>query len=103
MAVFAILTAKGPRWDPAQGIRAQQAWDEHAGFADRLVDEGTIVLGGPIATGEDDSLALLMVRAATETEARAAFDDDPWTTLDIFRIKAVWPWTIWLDAGNPAP
>ena len=100
MAVFAVRTARGPNWDPTQGIRAQQGWDEHARFADRLVDAGTIVLGGPISNGDDEDIALLMVQAANEAEVRAAFADDPWTTLGVFRIKAIWPWTIWLDARH---
>lgn len=98
MAVFAVWTAKGANWDPARGIREQPGWDEHAGYADRLVDAGTIVLGGPIGSGEEEDLALLMVEAATEAEVRTAFADDPWTTLGVFRIKEIWPWTIWLDA-----
>lgn len=97
MAVFAVRTAKGPNWDPTRGIREQRGWDEHATFADGLVDAGIIVLGGPIGSDEDEDIGLVMVEAATEDEVRAAFADDPWTTMGVFRIKAIWPWTLWLD------
>jgi uncharacterized protein YciI len=100
MAVFAVRTAKGPNWDPAHGIREQKGWGEHARFADGLVDAGTIVLGGPISSDNDEDIALLMVEADDEATVRAAFADDPWTTMGVFRIKAIWPWTIWLDARH---
>lgn len=100
MPVFAVRTAKGPNWDPALGIREQQGWDEHARYADGLVDAGIIVIGGPISSDNDEDIALLMARAASEAEVRAAFADDPWTTTGVFRIKAIWPWTIWLDARH---
>ncbi|MFL6141325.1 MAG: YciI family protein [Labedaea sp.] len=98
--MFAVRTAKGPNWDPTREIRTQRGWEQHARFTDRLVDAGTIVLGGPISTGDNEDIALLMVHAATEADVRATFDDDPWTTLGVFRIKAIWPWTIWLDASR---
>ena len=98
MAVFAVRTAKGPNWDPSLGIRRQPGWDEHAQFADTLVAAGTIVLGGPIASGDDEDIALVMVEAPSEEAVHAAFAGDPWTTMGVFRIKAVWPWTIWMDS-----
>jgi uncharacterized protein YciI len=100
MAVFAVWTAKGPNWDPTRGIHEQRGWNQHATFADGLVGAGTIVLGGPIDSDDDEDIALLMVEAANETEIRAAFADDPWTTTGVFRVKAIWPWTIWLDARS---
>jgi hypothetical protein len=96
MAVFAVTTAKGPHWDERRGIRDQQAWEEHAVFADALVDRGVILLGGPIS-GRDEDVALLAVNAADDQELRSIFSDDPWTKNGVFRIKEVRLWTIWLD------
>lgn len=96
MAVFAVRTAKGPRWERARGIREQPGWDEHAAFADRLVQDGVIVVGGPIGSDDEEDIALLMVEAADEDGVRAAFAGDPWTTMEVFRIKEIRPWTIWL-------
>ncbi len=68
MAYFALTTVHGPAWDPSLGIRHQRAWDEHAAFMDGLVEDGFVILGGPIADGER---ALLMVEAADEAEIEA--------------------------------
>ena len=39
---------RGPAWDAARGTREQRAWAEHADFADKLVEDGRELLGGPI-------------------------------------------------------
>jgi uncharacterized protein YciI len=95
-AVFAVTTGRGPNWDDALPIREQEAWTEHAAFADELVERGVIIVGGPIV-GDDDDLALLAVNARDEAELRSIFRDDPWTANGVFRIKEARPWTWWLD------
>jgi len=97
MPVFAVTTAKGPRWDHARGNREQPLWDEHAAFADDLVDRGVVIIGGPIASDDREDIALLAVEAADEDAARAVFDDDPWTAHQVFRVKSVRAWSLWLD------
>jgi uncharacterized protein YciI len=97
MAVFAVTTAKGVNWDHSRDIREQPFWDEHAAFADQLVDRGFVILGGPIASGDAEDIALLAVEAAGESAVYAVFDADPWTVHHVFRVKSVWPWTLWLD------
>jgi uncharacterized protein len=97
MSVFAVTTAKGVNWDHARDIREQPFWDEHAAFADQLVARGFVILGGPIASGDDEDIALLAVEAAGESAVYAVLDADPWTAHQVFRIKSVWPWTLWLD------
>ena len=100
MPVFAVTTAKGVNWDRARGIREQRCWDEHAAFADELVERGVIILGGPIASPDPDDIALLAVTAADEDTLRSIFDADPWTVHQVFRIKDVRPWTLWLDGRS---
>ena len=95
--MFAVVTQKGPNWSHDRGIREQPAWEAHAGFMDRLVERGAIVLGGPIE-GEGDEVALLAVNATDEEELRATFADDPWAQSGILSLKEVHAWTIWLDA-----
>lgn len=102
MPVFAVTTAKGPCWDHERGIREQPFFAEHAAFADDLVDRGTIILGGPIGSGADEDIALLAVEAPDERTLRAVFDADPWIVHGIFRLKQVWPWTVWLDGRSRA-
>jgi hypothetical protein len=97
MAVFAVRTAKGPKWDHARGIREQEAWGEHAAFADGLVDRRVVVLGGPISSDNEDDVGLLVVNATDEQEVQAIFSQDPWATNLVLRIKEVRAWTLWLD------
>ena len=87
MPVFAVTTAKSSNWDHARSIREQPFWDQHAAFADTLADRGVIILGGPVASDEDDDIALLAVEAPDEQALRSIFYADPWTTHDVFRIK----------------
>ena len=65
MATFALSTEHGPHWDESRGIREQDAWAEHAAFMDGLVDEGFILVGGPLGDGEH---TLHMVEADDERE-----------------------------------
>lgn len=97
MAFFAVITARGPNWDQARGIREQAYFAEHAAFADGLTDSGVIVLGGPIEVPEPDVIALLAVEADSEEALRAVFDGDPWIRHRVFRLKEIRAWTIWLD------
>ena len=66
MAVFALTMSHGRGWD-SRGIREQQAWDEHASFMDGLVDDGFVILGGPLDDGQH---ALLMSRPGTSRRSR---------------------------------
>jgi uncharacterized protein YciI len=100
MPVFAVTTAKFSNWDHTRGIREQPFWDQHAAFADTLVDRGIIILGGPVAGDDDDDIALLAVQAPDEEALRSIFDDDPWTVHQVFRIKRVRAWTLWLDGRS---
>jgi len=100
MAVFAVTTAKDTNWDGARDIREQPFWEEHAAFADALVDRGVIIVGGPIGHGDPEDIALLAVEAADEAALRAIFDDDPWTAHHVFRIKDIRPWRLWLDGRS---
>ena len=100
MPVFAVTTAKGSNWDHARGIREQPFWDQHAAFADTLTDRGVIILGGPIVSDEEDDIALLAVDAPDEQALRSIFDADPWTIHDVFRLKSVRAWTLWLDVRS---
>lgn len=102
MPVFAVVTAKGENWDRAGDLREQPYWAEHASFADGLTARGLIILGGPVGIPDDEVIALLAVRAADEREARALFAADPWLVHGVFRLRDVWPWTIWLDGRGPA-
>lgn len=101
MAKFVVTTVHGRNWDTAKrglsGIREQAAFDEHAAFMDRLVEEGSIVLGGPLDDGEQ---ALLIFEAQDEAEIRARMADDPWEPMGVLHIGEIRHWSIWLDAAK---
>ena len=94
MALFAVIHVQGPSWDPARGRREQHGWDEHAAFMDSLVDEGFVVLGGPIGNGER---VMLVVEAADERAVVERLAADPWKPEGLLEIGSIEPWTIWLD------
>jgi uncharacterized protein YciI len=99
VAHFAVTMVHGPNWDTSKaglrGIREQDAFDEHAAFLDRLVDDGFVVLGGPLGEGE---AGLLIVEAADEAEAMARLAEDPWKPMGLLHVGEIRPWTIWLGA-----
>ena len=97
MAFFALTMIHGPRWDDSRGIREQRAWDEHAAFMDGLVDDGFVILGGPIGDGKQ---TMLVIEATDELEVKQRLGEDPWAPMGLLQIGSLKPWTIWLD-GRP--
>jgi uncharacterized protein YciI len=95
MANFAVRLVRGLGWDPSRQIRDQDGWDEHAAFMDGLVEDGFIILGGPVGDGEQ---TLHVVEAADEHEIEARLADDPWPSAGLLRIGAIEPWELWLDS-----
>jgi uncharacterized protein YciI len=91
---FLVKRAHGRNWDASRLRREQQGWDAHAAFMDELVDEGFIVLGGPVGEGDGHS-ALLVVEADSEADVRGRLADDPWGE-DMLVTESVEPWAIFL-------
>jgi hypothetical protein len=61
---------------------------------DSLVDDGFIVLGGPLA-GEREILHA--VSAASEETVRERLEQDNWHQNGMLTITSIEPWTILLD------
>ena len=59
MEYFVLRLERGGPWDWSRDMREQDGWDEHAKFMDDLVDEGVILLGGPL---EGDRETMHIVR-----------------------------------------
>ena len=97
MGNFAVRLEHGPNWDPERPIRGQDGWEEHAAFMDGLVDNGFIIVGGPVGDGAQ---TLHAVEAADEDEIRARLARDPWASAGLLRVGAIEPWAFWLD-GRP--
>jgi uncharacterized protein YciI len=105
MANFAVRLVHGPGWNSSRPIREQDGWDEHAAFMDGLVDDGFIILGGPVGVGDAPDETLHAVEAADEDEVRARLARDPWARAGRLRVGAIEAWALWLDGrpGKPAP
>jgi uncharacterized protein len=95
MAHFAVRLVHGPGWDPARPIRAQDGWDEHAAFMDGLVDDGFLILGGPVGNGEQ---TLHVIEAADEQDVTTRLARDPWARAGLLKVGVIEPWALWLDS-----
>jgi uncharacterized protein YciI len=100
MASFAVVTVHGPGWDPARPIREQDGWQAHAAFMDGLVDDGLIVIGGPVGSG---ARTLHLFEAAGEAEVRRRMREDPWAAAGLLEVRLVEPWALWLDGRQQDP
>lgn len=98
MANFALTLVHGPAWDESLGIRDQPAWDEHAAFMDALVEDGFILLGGPLG---DQRRTLHVVEASDEDEVRRRLAEDPWANSGLLEVGSIEPWALWLDFRRP--
>jgi hypothetical protein len=83
----------GPRWDRSRALEDQDGWDEDAAFMDGLVDDGFVVLGGPL---DDEHRVALAIEAESEAAVHAKLERDPWTGSHL-ETASVEPWTIRLD------
>ena len=93
---FLVARVRGPAWDYSRPRREQHGWGEHAAFMDALVEDGFVVLGGPVGEGDGEE-ALLVVDAESEADVRARLADDPWGE-DMLATESVRPWSVWLGA-----
>jgi hypothetical protein len=93
---FVVERRGGPLWDPARPLEEQSGWLEHAAFMDGLVENGFVVLGGPLA---GELRVILVVDATSEEEVRIQLARDPWSGTHLV-IESVDAWTIRLDGRN---
>ena len=78
-------------------MREQDEWDAHAKFMDVLVEEGFVVLGGPVGDGER---VLLAVSAESERAVETRLAEDPWRPMGLLRTATIEPWEILLDGRD---
>jgi uncharacterized protein YciI len=91
---FVVISSAGARRDLSKGAREQAFWDEHASFIDHLVEEGCILLGGPLP---DEGGAIIVVYAETEADVRTKLKDDPWYVNAVLNLESVKRWEIFID------
>jgi uncharacterized protein YciI len=93
LQLHVVRLERGGPWDWSRGLREQDGWDEHARFMNGLVDDGFIVLGGPLA---GDRETLHVVVAQSEQEIRERFAQDNWAQNGMLTVKNIESWTILL-------
>ena len=94
---FAVRVERGGPWDWSRGLREQDGFEEHARFMDALVDEGFIVLGGPLEGGRE---VLHAISASSEQAVRTRLAEDNWAQNGMLTIRSIEPWTVLLDGRN---
>jgi uncharacterized protein YciI len=97
--LYVVRLERGGPWDWSRDLREQEGFDEHAHFMDELVDDGFILLGGPL---EGDRDTLHVVSAPSEQAIRERLADDPWAANGMLTVKRIEGWTILLDARETA-
>jgi uncharacterized protein len=97
--LYAVVRERGPAWDTALPLREQALWDEHAAFMDGLVEDGFVVMGGPLGDGER---VLLVVRADDDGAVHRRLMGDPWSKRSLLITATIDPWTILLDGRENA-
>jgi uncharacterized protein YciI len=93
--LFAVIRTRADAWQGSLPLEGQRDWEAHARFMDALHADGFIVIGGPLEGTPD---VLLAVRAESEDEIYGRFAEDPWTELDLLRMKSVSPWMLRLGS-----
>ncbi len=87
---FAVFLTRGAASQAGRGLEEQDAWRPHPNFMNALVDEGFVLLGGPL----DEPDVLLIVRANSPQEIRDRLAADPWHRMNLLRITRIAPWTL---------
>ena len=93
--LFAVIRHRGVAWQHGLPLERQAEWDAHASFMDALVEEGFVVLGGPLG---DRREVLLIVRAQSPQEIEQRLAADPWHKLNLLRAGWISPWTVRLGS-----
>ena len=92
---FVIVWAPGAAWTAGKTVREQAYWDEHASYIDRLFENGTVIMGGPFSDGTG---SLLIVEAEEMNEVLTLIADDPFVVHEIFALRDLKQWQLFLDA-----
>jgi uncharacterized protein YciI len=98
--LYAVRLERAGPWDWSKGLREQEGWEEHARFMDSLVDDGFVLLGGPL---DGDRDVLHVVEAASEEAVRERLAQDNWHRNGMLRIVSVEGWTVLLDGRRQRP
>jgi uncharacterized protein YciI len=88
-------------------MREQDYWPDHVTFVNGILDEGSMLLGGPLSefdwNGEPPDptqpvganrryRAMIILQADGEEELRRLLDDDPWSEHHVLETAAIYRW-----------
>jgi uncharacterized protein YciI len=91
---FAVRLERGGPWEWSRDLRQQDGFDEHARFMDSLLDDGFIVVGGPL---EDEREILHLIDAPSKDAVRERLAEDNWHQNGMLTILSIDAWTLLLD------
>ncbi len=94
MNTYLVISRAGANRDLSKGSREQPYWDEHEPFIDALVDEGFILVGGPLV---DEGGAALVVLAEDEAAVREKLGNDPWYQRGVLRLESIARWQRFIE------
>jgi uncharacterized protein YciI len=98
MAMFLVtLRRSGPDWRQGRPLEEQSGWPAHASFMDQLVEDGFVILGGPLS---DEDRVVHAIDADSVATVRERLAQDPWSGTHL-EVDAIEAWTIRLDGRGP--
>jgi len=68
---------------------------DHLAYLQSLLEEGTVVLAGPVGDG---SGAMMVLQVASEQEARRVITNDPYTAAGVGVDHVLRPWNVVISA-----
>lgn len=103
---FVVIREQGRGWDPSRPMREQDYWPDHVTFVNGIVDQGSMLLGGPLSeldpngeapdptapVGDRTYRALVVLEADSEKELTKLLDDDPWSKHHVLETAAIYRW-----------
>ena len=101
-----VVLRRGPAWTRGVPSPRHPALRGHGRYVDRLFEDGTLVIAGPLlnASGrislEAVTGAVLVLRAATPRMARRLAAADPAVRAGLLEVAEVRPWGISLSRGE---
>jgi uncharacterized protein YciI len=104
MSYFAVIRDAGPAWTDGKGAFDQPGVGDHTAFMNTLADDGTVLLGGPLAGSEHARIrVLLIVKGDTEAAVLDRLAADPWSQAERLVVTSVEHWHLLVGADRIAP
>ena len=113
---FVVVSQQGPSWDTSRTMRDQQLWPDHVAFINGLIDDGFLLLGGPLAdrSRPDDDFSpasepvgdgrlyrtMVVVQASESGAADGRLAEDPWIRSGVLVRTSIERWEVLV--GDPS-